>query len=589
MPILIACTTATGGNPLLLVELTKALEAERVVPDAAHVGMVADVGPGAVSRAALVRLARLGEDALEVARAVSVLGEGASLSMIAAMAAVDERRTGSAVDALLRAEILRLEPELGFVHPLVAAAVYRDITPVQRAHEHKRAASLLVDAGAPADHVAAHLLAVSPGGEDWVVEVLVRAGADAMRAGAADSAVAYLKRAAAEPPGDGQRTQVLLELGHAELLMRGPDAAKHLMEAYELLEDPMERGSVAQALARALLLTRQLAAAGAIAARAAAETPPALSELRTELECVEAMAVFLSGRGIDKLARLQTLRAEPVGESAAAKMRATMVAREWTFAGGSSEDCARLASEALAGGQLVAADNGFSAIIAITTLARADRDDALDAWHASLGEAHRRGSLQAKCGISLGIGFTLYRRGELVEAEQWLRTAIDEYALWHSGPDPPMTHCISLLALVLLEQGERTAARAELRRCTDPGALTAFGHGLRRARRLHDARGPLREAIDLAERCGARRLVDYARSELHAAGGRSRSTMLGGVKALTVSERRVATLAAEGHTNREIAQALFITPKTVEMHLGNAYRKLAIGSRRELAGRLENG
>ncbi|HEV2814682.1 MAG TPA: helix-turn-helix transcriptional regulator, partial [Solirubrobacteraceae bacterium] len=69
----------------------------------------------------------------------------------------------------------------------------------------------------------------------------------------------------------------------------------------------------------------------------------------------------------------------------------------------------------------------------------------------------------------------------------------------------------------------------------------------------------------------------------HAAGARPRSHALGGVASLTRSERRVAELAAGGSTNREIAQALFVTPRTVEVHLSNAYRKLGIGSRRELA------
>ncbi len=76
------------------------------------------------------------------------------------------------------------------------------------------------------------------------------------------------------------------------------------------------------------------------------------------------------------------------------------------------------------------------------------------------------------------------------------------------------------------------------------------------------------------------------RAELHAAGARPRSSALSGVESLTASERRVAGLAADGGTNRDIAQALFVTPKTVEVHLSNAYRKLGVRSRRELAGAL---
>jgi DNA-binding CsgD family transcriptional regulator len=67
---------------------------------------------------------------------------------------------------------------------------------------------------------------------------------------------------------------------------------------------------------------------------------------------------------------------------------------------------------------------------------------------------------------------------------------------------------------------------------------------------------------------------------------RPRREALSGVESLTPSERRVADLAAAGRTNRDVAQELFVTPKTVEVHLSNAYRKLGIRSRRELAGAL---
>jgi DNA-binding NarL/FixJ family response regulator len=90
----------------------------------------------------------------------------------------------------------------------------------------------------------------------------------------------------------------------------------------------------------------------------------------------------------------------------------------------------------------------------------------------------------------------------------------------------------------------------------------------------------------LADICGAQPLVDAVRAEIYATGARPRTTALQGVLALTASERRVADLAADGQTNRDIAQTLYVTPKTVEVHLSHAYRKLGIGSRRELAGAL---
>jgi DNA-binding CsgD family transcriptional regulator len=117
-------------------------------------------------------------------------------------------------------------------------------------------------------------------------------------------------------------------------------------------------------------------------------------------------------------------------------------------------------------------------------------------------------------------------------------------------------------------------------------AQCALGTGLRLARKQTEAREPLRKALEQATISGAEPLVERARAELHATGARPRSTALSGVRSLTPSEKRVADLAAGGMSNREIAQELFVTPKTVEVHLSNTYRKLEISGRRELAGAL---
>ena len=113
-------------------------------------------------------------------------------------------------------------------------------------------------------------------------------------------------------------------------------------------------------------------------------------------------------------------------------------------------------------------------------------------------------------------------------------------------------------------------------------ALTDLGAALRRGGRRSDAREPLRRGLELAHRCGATALAERAHAELLATGARPRRAVVTGLEALTASERRVANMAAEGLTNREIAQALFVTEKTIEWHLGQAYRKLEIASRSEL-------
>jgi DNA-binding CsgD family transcriptional regulator len=114
-------------------------------------------------------------------------------------------------------------------------------------------------------------------------------------------------------------------------------------------------------------------------------------------------------------------------------------------------------------------------------------------------------------------------------------------------------------------------------------ALVELGSALRRANRRAAARGPLQRAADMAQRGGAKALYERARTELTATGARPRrELLLEGAASLTPSERRIAALAADGRSNPEIARTLFVTPKTVEYHLRNTYRKLGIETRRQL-------
>jgi DNA-binding CsgD family transcriptional regulator len=117
-------------------------------------------------------------------------------------------------------------------------------------------------------------------------------------------------------------------------------------------------------------------------------------------------------------------------------------------------------------------------------------------------------------------------------------------------------------------------------------ALCDLGAQLRRGNRRADSRELLREALDIAHRAGAAPLASRAQIELRATGARPRRAVLTGADALTASERRIAELAATGLTNRQIAQALFITARTVEGHLTSVFRKLAIDSREQLPAAL---
>jgi DNA-binding CsgD family transcriptional regulator len=127
------------------------------------------------------------------------------------------------------------------------------------------------------------------------------------------------------------------------------------------------------------------------------------------------------------------------------------------------------------------------------------------------------------------------------------------------------------------------ASEARLEHCR---ALLELGTVLRRAGRRTDAGRALGEAMELARACGARLLQERADAELEVAGTRVQRAARRGADALSPSERRVVGLAIEGLSNRQIAEALFVTRKAVEWHLGNAYRKLDVRSRGELAGAL---
>jgi DNA-binding CsgD family transcriptional regulator len=177
--------------------------------------------------------------------------------------------------------------------------------------------------------------------------------------------------------------------------------------------------------------------------------------------------------------------------------------------------------------------------------------------------------------------------GELEEA----RSRAERYrrAAEHWGL--PRARGIALRTLGLVEGGERgieslheavatlreTPARLELAK-----ALTDLGSALRRAKQRADAREPLREALEIARQDGALATAKRAHDELEATGEKLRPLMADGVESLTPSERRVAYLAAQGKTNRAIAQELYVTLKTVEAHLSSAYRKLDITSRSQL-------
>jgi DNA-binding CsgD family transcriptional regulator len=588
------------------------------------------------------------------------------------------------------------------VHPLVRDAVYHELPVGERELQHSRAAKMLADAGAPPEQVASHLLVIPRRGEEWVGEQLQAAAAEAMRKGAGDSAVAYLERALEEAPPGELRAQVLLGLGAAAALTSAPEAAIHLRRAYDEFTDPVGRAMAADALARTLLFIDAADEGAAVAREAADGLPPGLESERDGLEALEITAAgYFGGGSADILERLRPYRSRREWDGAGSKMLEVITALEWCYSGGPAEECAALSTHGLRGGELVERDPGLMGVIATIVLALADRDEAMEAWDMLLADAHRRGSLLAMAGVDLWRGFTLFRRGELAEADALIDGAFERVESWGFGM-VARAYNAGLHASVLVERGRLDEARDTLMRYGVPGgrsygslfwktsetlllaaegraeetiaaaeecaarwpeavnpaispwrslkaealhqlgrteeaialakeeleiargfgapgtvgralrvlgalegaagidrlreavevldpspsrlqhaqALAALASAIRADGRPDEAVRPLERALELAQVCGADGLAARVRVELVESGAAPGAAT--GIAALTSTELRVAELAAMGQSDRDIAQALFVTPNTVEVQLSEVFRKLGVDSRRGL-------
>ncbi|MBJ7331172.1 MAG: AAA family ATPase [Solirubrobacteraceae bacterium] len=699
-----ACHRATGGNPLLLRQLLAAMATERIRPVADEAETVKRIAPRAVSRTVLLHLGRLDAGATDAARAIAVLGDGATPTAVGALAGLSADAVVEATGALVRSEILLPETPFGFVHPLIRDAVYQEIPPAQREQMHGAAAVVLRDGGATPDQIASQLLLAPPAGKDWVVDVTLRAGRDAIARGAPDGAVAYLKRALDEPPADGLRREVLRDLAFTEAQTTAAGAAEHLRGVLDETTDPLERAEVAQALSRTLVFTGEPVAGIEVARHAREALPEDDEDARLALIALEVTGVNFGAADPAELARLHPYR-DVACRTRGEAMLGAITVMSWAHERGSAEDCCALSLRVLR--TLRHADDPLIAVAAFFVLHCAERDEVLELWESARADAHRSGALMENASSHSWYGHALLRRGDLADARTELTLGLDQVTQWGYSetvrliatgwlvsalvaqgeldeadrrmaavtltPEPSVPAFVylyaraelalargdaetALRALAELERraswitspvgfpwpvlraqaldrlGRTDEALAEARRWLEtarawgaPGtvgtalrvlgtiereggldtlraavealegssarldlahALAAYGAALRRARQPTDAREPLRRALDVASACEAGALVEEIRAELAASGARPRTDALAGVESLTPSERRVVDLAAAGNPNRDIAQQLYVTPKTVEVHLTNAYRKLGVRSRHELAGAL---
>jgi DNA-binding CsgD family transcriptional regulator len=663
-----------------------------------------------VTRHVAARIRRLDSNALRLAQALAVLGDGCELRQGAGLAGLEFEAAARIAAALVQLEVLGDDAPPRFLHPIVRSSVEASLAGDERDAAHRAAARLLHADGAPAGRVAAHLLTVQPSADAWVVARLREAAADAAESGAPQAAAALLARALAEPPESTERVAVLLELGSAEELAGQVSALAHLAEALELTGERRRRAEIGIQLARAhanlfhwteavdvsestlaelgdqepdlqARLEAQVVAGGLRVASRVSRVPPALERLAGHQRGAAAAAEYLLARGMvefwiegrpaadvrasleDGFARRPTVEswdmrgpaawalvfaegydaAQEVLESMKAEVERSGSARGMSstfftlgllnlrlgalpeadaatragvrvleglgFAPGLRLATSVLIDIAIEAAQLEEAESALeplglnepsedlSAVIALAARARLrlaqgrpaealadfEKVRALyspETWGLRM---HDNGFLHSRSGAALA----LLQLGEQEGARELADQELSDARAFGAARALGIALRVAGLSLgddagmALLEESVAVlrGSPAQLER---GHSLCELGAMLRRSGRRAAAREPLSEALDLAARCGARVLAGRAREELHATGARPRSGWRTGVEALTPSELRVARLAAEGRTNREIAQGLYVTLKTVEGHLARVFDKLEIKSRGEL-------
>ena len=247
-----ACRDATGGNPFFLDALLREAVDEGFSTDDAE--RVRAIAPAAVARSVILRLSGKPPATRALVHAVAVLGNGASVAEAAALAGVSNDDAVEASDLLATLGIFEPGGGLEFAHSIVRTAVREEIGARAAALAHARAAEVLSELGAPAERIAAQVVAADAAGDPGRVELLRRVAADALARGAPAAAVAWLRRALAEPPSAESRLDVLSELGTAELRLGAPEAVEHLRTVVESADDPAALTGATSKLALALTL-----------------------------------------------------------------------------------------------------------------------------------------------------------------------------------------------------------------------------------------------------------------------------------------------------------------------------------------------
>ncbi|MEU3387044.1 ATP-binding protein [Streptomyces albidoflavus] len=426
---------ATGGSPYELAELLAGLSDHPLDPEADRAAAVRELAATVRGRRLGDRLGDLGPDAVRLAWAAAVLGDGIPLRLAASLAGLSPNRQATATGHLCAARVLNPGDTVDFTHPLVAGAVYDAVPRSLRTTFHGRAAWLLAAEGHSPAAAARHLLEVHPGQDPALVEQLRRAAREHLAVGAPDAARRCLERALREPPEHHLRALVHHELGCAALLTSPADTVRHLRIALELpgLDDTL-RADATFRLAQALAHNQQMREASLSVAFAAATTEPGPERLR--LQAAHFMYDAFRATEDDGPGRSRRLAqlADPLpGETNAERALLTLRAFDGMLRGENHTVVAEFCERALADGRpapgLGWTDTawGFEyPCLAGITYAWIDE---LDRAEGLFDEAVRAYEISGWSGGHLAFahmltGAVLRRRGSLAEAETRLRESL---------------------------------------------------------------------------------------------------------------------------------------------------------------------
>ena len=550
-----ACADASGGNAFLLHAILE--EISQVDPAArSATDLLAEGVPEPVVDWIAVQLASLPAAARSLAATVAAFGHPPTLALAASTAGLDPDQAARAADVLAGMGLLRPGAPLAFRNRLMTRAVLSCTPAIERELLVSRAERAL---RGPVDGRVHREIHGVVNGETGTGRLKQRTPTPDDRVRLAELALESALRGEART-----RVTQLGELASSGGAAQRPNSADH---------------AVVPKVARALLFVDELELGLQILADSAPSTP------ERALSSAICRSWMLYHRGEVMAAMTSAENAvEAAGDQPQGALQAVRAGCLIEF--GQPEEASTILAGAEPSGEPPDLD------LPVWLEIRAQLALVCNRPHDALADA-----LQAGRSAAIGAsqpGFVSWRATAglahlaLDEPEPARRLAEEELELARSGG---VTRA-ALRALRVLGRASTGPARLEaLEEAVALGAdgpvrleylhaLVDLGAATRRANQRAAARRPLTQALELARELGATAIAERAQEEIAAGAGRRRRPRETGMEALTPSERRVAQLAAQGRTTRQIAAELFVTPKTVEFHLRHVYRKLGVPSTR---------